>query len=374
MSEPETNFIILANLNKEGGVKDWVREIAPSAWVRRMSEVAIDDYSQKMNILRDTHKKISDWTLHLSDLVKEIKNSWKANRLVDLAMNLQDLNNTLISVVDEGKVIQNVQEKALREFDKENNRISRNAGFFDDMKRNWVANKMETKERAARKKALLTLIVAAQACVNKVNVCLDTMGKFKASGDIGKYVDELKKIASYQKEFQKTFIPIYSKYLKNLVDEVLTDQNSQLITKDAPIESVPEQAQEMVQELPKEQEVLNNVNKSEPEPEAQAEVINNAVEHNEFDPEEIANTTSNLLKEQDEKLKKLEDESKVASAALNLAQNKMHRKFLNELTALAEVDVKEAANFMISYSKKIAALEPEKSLELLAVAEGFLDE
>ncbi len=358
--------------------KTWLRErLTPSAWVRMMGEGLVGDYSAKMDILREVDDNIHEWTKDLDFIGSELDKALKASRIVDVGILLKDLNDRLRKVSIEGIRVEEVAEEALHQFDKEDQEyvFNKGAGIIDDLKRRWVSNKLETSKRKLRGRALKSIIDFAKSIVKAVDSQLNLMSKARAGGDIGKYIDALHKIGELQKRFQEKFFPIYDEYLKDIVDEsfAMSKKDIKEESKEDP-SVVPINTPTVEVKSPAEEPTLDLLNRKLPNLEAPAKEV--ATE----EPQEIIiEETSPIVDEEkmpesvqgplDEE--KEEDTTKKALERMRLKEK--HANFLNSLAKLAEVDHKEAVQFMFSYAKKIAAQDPQTSWKLLAVAEGFVE-
>jgi hypothetical protein len=229
------------------GMKTWMREkLLPSGWTRGIGEGLIGDYKEKMEVLRYVDDRIYEWMDDIDDRYKAMQAALKGNRLVDLALLLADFNGKLKQVNSAGKEIEQLSQEALTEFDigdentyanqftpeqmeqafKADDGIISEAGYISDLKRKWVAKKLQDKARKDRSLALNRFLANLKVLIGRVKISLDKMSQFRASGDIGKYTDQLRVIEKEQKNFESQFFPIYKTYLKPLVDRVIAQEKA----------------------------------------------------------------------------------------------------------------------------------------------------
>ncbi len=226
MTKQNLNNIIIITA---AGNSSWAREhLSPSSWVRMFGEGLIGDYKTKMNMLRVVDEKIASWLGNLNSLVKNMESALASNRLVDLAILLGELNQKLKNTVLAGKEVEKVHQQALDKFDEEsNNHLPEDlsgklaqAGWWSDLKRKYVSNKFDDDYREKRKLALRKLVDLSRETVNNVNLSLRDLGKARASGNLGNYINVLRDISIEQKRFHSIFFPIYIQYLEPVVKRI----------------------------------------------------------------------------------------------------------------------------------------------------------
>ena len=240
-------------MKEAAGAKTWLREkLLPSGWTRGIGEGLIGDYKEKMEVLRYVDDRIYEWMDDIDDRYKAMQAALKGNRLVDLALLLADFNGLLKQVNNAGKEVKQLNETALTEFDvgekdefgnytgysgkftpeqmeeafRADGGIISEAGYISDLKRKWVANKLQNETRKKRGAALNKFLASLKVLIGRVKICLDKMSQFRAAGDIGKYTDQLRVIEKEQKNFEGQFFPIYKTYLKPLVDRVIAEEKA----------------------------------------------------------------------------------------------------------------------------------------------------
>jgi len=234
-------------MKEAAGMKTWMREkLLPSGWTRGIGEGLIGDYKEKMEVLRYVDDRIYEWMDDIDDRYKAMQAALKGNRLVDLALLLADFNGKLKQVNSAGKEIEQLSQEALTEFDigdedtyanqftpeqmeqgfKADDGIISEAGYISDLKRKWVAKKLQDKARKDRSLALNRFLANLKVLIGRIKISLDKMSQFRAAGEIGKYTDQLRVIEKEQKNFESQFFPIYNKYLKPLVDRVIAQEKA----------------------------------------------------------------------------------------------------------------------------------------------------
>ena len=407
-------FIITA-----AGPKNWRREyLDPRALTRWMGESIIGDYKDKMDKLREVDSRIREWTKDFDKFIfninRELKNALNSNRFIDLAKLLAELNQTLKNVSIAGKEIENLEEDSFQDFDTEhdeyldpelfnsNDGFVSEAGFFSDLKRKWVANKLETKKREQRKIALQRLVSYAKTIIGHVNFYLDEMDKARAYGQIGNYINNLNKISKEQKNFEKMFKGVYNTYLKNMVEQVLSKQkieNEESNKKEesnfeseqrdtliqAPIQEAFSQPkiEDPQAQLPEQQKQLD-LTKEKQEQDKTEEHISNEDEKNVQTseqkirkvrgPQDLQKDDSdpNVTKKTTRK-KKNEDKIKKSFEISDHILKYDHLKFLGKLIQLSNIeDPGIIATAMIDYAGKIDDQDPNASIALTKIAEKLL--
>ena len=260
-------------MKEAAGAKTWLREkLSPTRWI---GEGLIGDYKEKMEVLRYVDDQIYEWMDDIDDRYKAMQAALKGNRLVDLALLLADFNGKLKQVNRAGKEIEQLSQEALTEFDvgekdefgnqtgyssqftpeqieeafKADDGIVSEAGYISDLKRKWVAKKLQDEARKNRSAALNKFLANLKVLIGRVKISLDKMSQFRSAGDIGKYTDQLRVIEKEQKNFEGQFFPIYNKYLKPLVDRVIAQEkarnkeNDELLAEQEPTNEESEEIQ-----------------------------------------------------------------------------------------------------------------------------------
>lgn len=391
------------------GKQTWFREkFDPRAWIRMMGESFIGDYKAQMEILREVDDRIYEWTSDLSDLAVEARIALKSNKLIDLAIVLKNLNDRLKKVKEIGTAVEQEVARFEKEhelpLDKEifsaNDGLVVEAGFFDRLKREWMADRLESKKRKERTLALRALVDLVTRTVNRAKETLKEMSKARALGNVGQYIDGLEKISKIQIEFQDKFAPAYNKYLLPVIEQALAEEASQdeekEIVKESPAESeiIPQpsgKAQTPSAPLPSEDVDLTSLEPSIPIP-----LVNRkAPADSGIRPTQISGPPEiDLSKEPNTELTNLPMDSEVLenspdthvmtdpmpytvrSANDEMEQillKKAHSEFLHELLKAARTnDPYLLASMVVKYAGQIEEFDLDKSLKLLAIAEGIL--
>lgn len=413
------NGIILITAASKG---TWLREkIDPRSWIRMLGEGFIDDYKAQMEVLREADDRIYEWTADLSDLAKEARIALKSNRLVDLAIVLKTLNDRLSKVRDIGSVV----EQEVAKFEKqhelpldkdilssEDSLISQ-AGFFDRLKREWMADRLESKKRKERKLALRALVDLVNRTVNKAEETLKAMSKARALGNIGNYVDGLDKMSKIQSEFQQKFAPTYNQYLLPVVEQALAEAAK---AEEAVTETVEEKLQDPKSEevavesvpvtnsehsLPSEDVDLTSLEQSSAIPlvnrkSPESSGIQTRLSPGEEPPTElgvepmpldsIPANTEVVVPMDSELIENIPDThvmTEPAPATVRSANDEMeqillkkaHADFVTELLKEAKSnDPYLLAAMVVKYAGQIEEFDLDKSLKLLAIAEGILND
>lgn len=245
MSDLQNDEIIVITAARPGL---WLRKkLSPGRWAKGL----FSDYAEKLKIMDKVDEEIYQWVKELEYLMKKLKKlkGHKARKTVDAAVLLGAINKRLQQIVAAGEEVEQVHEEKIREFesnyefdfdveeylseespfglsDKEREALKKelrekHAGFVDDLKRRFLAYRLETKRSKDRKKAINKLIELAERTVESVKERLKRMEKAVGSGQIGEYIDDLKHISRLQSKFDDKFTSIYSEHLAEIVDPIL---------------------------------------------------------------------------------------------------------------------------------------------------------
>ena len=250
MSFEQSEEILLITADEVG---NWREEKVSVAGIRRMlSERFSPEYREQMQTLRETDDVIRAWSNALKDTVKELKKAFRAGRIIDVAILFARFNKHLHTVVDIGKDVEVFYERSLAEFESghELDDLSdieelggKTAGVVGDLARKYIAKRIYNKEIKERNMAIRRLISKAELVYKTIDTYLDEMKSAKKAGDIGKYVDYLRKISAKQKGFEAEFLPAYNRYLKRSIDlmkerEAAKPQKGE-IKGDGPVPNLP---------------------------------------------------------------------------------------------------------------------------------------
>lgn len=333
------------------GAGTWLRErFTPSGWTRMFGEQFIPEYKEKMELLRQVDDQIHQWAKELDYFVKEMRKASNANRLIDVAILGNELRLRLGEIVQEGQKVQDLTEEAVKEFDLEHQLPleEKTAGAWDDFKREWVSKRLENKKRQARTLAVRKLVDNAGVTVERVKGYVKQLGKARARGKIGEYLQVLNSISGAQFSFAKNYISVYDMYLKPLVEQVKP-----------PVQEVP--VTETLPETQMEPEPMT-VQLPQPEPMTLPEPMTVKL------PEENSPETvrSNMIEEVT--ADGLEQPDKTVERSVIQAQ---HENFIKELKKLGTADLMALA--LVKYSEVLEDIDSDASLKLLVIAEGILN-
>ena len=403
----------LAQLITLGDNGQWQLEtLAFGPWEklkRMMGETFISDYREKMEFLRAADARVQAWARDLEGLVKESQIALKSNRLVDLAIVLKRINDRLIQIKKEGPAI----EKVIEGFEEDHEfplspEVLKSAGFWSRLKRDWMAEKMESNKRKERKLALVSLVDFAGQTVASAMSELEKMEEAKKHGNIGKYLDGLEEISKIQFAFQHGskenkqhgFQLVYKKYLQPAIDAALARHEKEMaeyqtqelplaespIVNPAPIKapdplplapppshSVDVDLQSLIPTDP----VLDLKTPKQLVPNSEPPANSNRVPT----PSEEALTEKLPLAEIEQAeterppLTEIGPMTQRSSSSIHQALLKQaNEKFMAGMASIEKMgDVHLMAAYLIKHSEKIEDWDLPASLKLLAVAEGLLD-
>lgn len=404
MTNNQRDIIIITATS---GTSSWIREtLSPSSWVRMFGESLIGGYKEKMNSLRHIDSGIAIWLKDLDGMVKEMRQAAKNSRYIDVAILLSKLDKRLTAVREAGKEIKQLTDEEILPFELEHKKelpggqlfnaddgLSSEAGAFDDMKRRWVAQRLETQMREQRKIAINSLIDKASQLVNNIKDKYNDLGKARASGNIKAYVDTLASVAVAQREFQNDFTPIYRKYLHPLVERA-QEERKKLQEEEAKKTEIKELVSKEFENPEKETVIAPQTSKDlTPEqtwknaPGVSDWILNQKQPEKPVIPivTEPAITKAKKQKKSKapEEVKPIVESTPTATAVeqpkvaeLNsIIFKNSNANFISELIKESRSDDPYILSAMlIKYAETIEEIDLEKSLKLLAIAEGILGE
>jgi hypothetical protein len=410
--------------DKNREIRDMGRSIrehlSPIRWT---TEKIFSGYQEKMDILREIDDQIKNWTKDLDNALDRAKESKKLGKPLDVIFWLGQINNRLKLVSDKKSQLSDIQDKDTDEYFQETEHGLQDdyfqsgedkivqAGIIDDTKRKittWKIERMYKKRLEEQKRALITLLNLASNTVARVDNFLAHMSKARANGDISLYIQFLGKISEQQSKFELEFKSIYDRQFAPMIARIkenkkLEEERSKKITEEAnqrekdrldklvePPQSILPVTQPMSAIPPTEpKSLLVNIPPillpTPPTPELEPDTT--IFERKTPDPNsskiiDLSTPESQDFPESDMKpTKKVEDldisPETIRSAKSNIIKmiiKNNHDKFHKELEKAAiKNDPYLLAAMLMTYSQKIDEIDPEKSLELLSIAEGILN-
>lgn len=295
---------------------------------------------------------------------------------------------------------------------------------------------MYRRRLAEQKTALRSLLTSAKSTVNQIDSLLSRMGKARANGNIEIYINDLTKISALQEKFEGTFRELYDKHFKEMIKRI-RQKEVKKIEQPRSLETITQptvQPKEPMVELPSIMEPNDSMYSEKIEmgkgigptgtvpsapiattplwqltPPTEADLVtkpkdvekpipvakeqlpldfdvkiqnNDPIMTMEGVPTESIPTTKkpSTKKPAIKKTTPKKNEAKPKESSEEMEINKMmlrssHRKFYEELQkATSTNDPKLLALMMLKYSEQIDELDSEKSLELIAIAEGILSD
>jgi len=301
------------------GLKHKLRQyVTPSGWQRAISEVGSDKYKERMETLREADDSMRETATLFKGYLKSAENAFKDNRYLDVAHWCAMINDGVKLMIKDSKPVTDLRDSEVAEYytrhedaNPEHNYFSADdglvatAGIFDRLFGNSI-EKLYWKKIKESKMAVQSLINRTGKLVAMTYSSLDRMGNARAQGNIGAWIEDIQRIAKAQGEFQIFAKSVYDKHLKELADIVKSNkpaQNiSQPINEQIPKANKAEEADDLVNESPEDEEelIFDLKNKKEPI---------KPVEEAKFDKGRPALTDPRSVKKQNEK--ELEEWSKV---------------------------------------------------------------
>jgi len=432
------------------GAGTWMRErLTPSGITRMLGESIISDYQDKMEILRSIDDQIYNWSKDLGTYVDLMEQAYKSRRIMEFIGIVVKIDELLKNISSMEEQVFEISEKAWREFEQKRSfegtdyeladeslrerltslfpekkseeiyGLEKQAGFFSDLTRKWVYEKLRSQKQQQRDAALMDFVKFTKKTVEEVQTLIKQLHKYRASGDIGKYLDVLKfekkdktftedkiSIQKLQKVFEKKFKDIYNKHLKELVlqyskeDESEKDEPSSQapsIDRIAPAKPVESTApQPAASAVPVNPPLVAEPGITSSESTALSSqpivVTEPIIEQHQLPPvpelkvpfklnKDTIQKEIDQLKEHVDKMKKVnpsdltyiaEKEKSIKELEEVLKSTASHINFITKLASCS--NQYEAAHELLKYSQKIEDQDLESSLKLLAIAEGLLDD
>lgn len=383
-------------------VKRWVHEkINPMRWI---GEGVSSEYSQQMDILREVHSQIEEWTKDLSNALDRAQDARKLGKPLDCIFWLSQINNRLKLVADEKSKLSELDqaffdnyfeqrdERVLDDYFETGQHKIVEAGVFNDLGREittWRFNRSHKKFLAEQNRALVAILNLANKVVSGTYASLDKMSKALGAGDISSYIELLEKVGQSQERFQTEFRSVYNTYFAKTVERIKEKQKQeqdrarkvkddaeqrerfrleQINTptyEDKVDESLPS-TDVVFSEIPKQQDVPNL-------PDLDVSSPNSSVLI------DVSSPSSQDLPDSSGPVTEPDEYMRPTLRSVNSKFNQMiikanHRRFYHELLKAANKnDPYLLAAMMLKYSEMIDEIDPQKSLELLSIAEGILN-
>lgn len=395
----------------------WMTEhLAPGRWI---GEQVSPEFAQQMNILREVHDQVENWTKDLSNALDRAQDARKLGKPLDAVFWLGQINNRLKLVADEKDKLKSIEEEHLEKYFEEHeeeipddyfetgkHRIVE-AGILDDLGRQLTTRKFQRAHKLRLKEqdlALKKLLGSAKTIVGRTYTLLREMSKAIGSGDVSRYIQILEIISKQQSNFESEFRAIYEKYFAGMAAKI-KEHRKQEEERSAKIKEEAEQRERErlergispeistsppISEVPATAPMSGafpNLEIEQP-PTLDPETLEPATR--EFTPEEpkssllvdLSTPSSQDLPMPSESEDEFERRtlpsptlrSRAKTEVENMILRMNHAKFHNELQkAASKNDPYLLAAMMLKYSEMIDDVDPQKSLELLSIAEGILN-
>lgn len=421
--------------------KRWLSEnLAPGRWI---AEQVSPEYSQQMDVLREVHDQVENWTKDLSNALDRAQDARKLGKPLDSIFWLGQINNRLKLVADEKEKLQDIQERHLEKYFEEHeetipedyfetgkHRIVE-AGVLDDLGRQlatWKFQKAHKNRLKEQDVALKKLLSLAKSVVGRTYSLLKDMSSALGNGDISHYLQALEKVSKQQSNFESEFRAIYNEHFAAMATRIKAKRKEEaeqaarfkeeaerreqerlqgeglvstpptettVLAPEPNLETTPESLDVPVSFESSEETILP-VEKTPPvrppfifeEDPAQRELIwkkklqykgkpegdlPETLPMPELPPETVR---SELPQAAPKKLPGGKGTAKKSEFNLdNMILKMNHVKFQQELNKAASTgaDPYLLAAMMLKYSESIDEIDPEKSLELLSIAEGIFN-
>lgn len=391
-------------------VKRWIHEnVNPMRWI---GEGISSEYSQHMDMLREVHSQVEEWIKDLSNALDRAQDSKKLGKPLDCIFWLSQINNRLKLVADEKSKLSELDQAFFDNyFEQRDERILDDyfetgthkiveAGVLNDLGREittWKFNRSHKKFLAEQNRALITILNLAKKIVVGTYGLLDKMSKALGTGDIAAYIELLEKIGQSQEKFQNEFRSVYDTYFAKMVerikerqkqeqeragkfkDEASQRERARLEQLNLPVQPVnvekPTPSTDVVfSETPEYENVPSVPNLDVPPPTIKNPDSDVLIDVSAPSSQDFPESLSPVTERDDE-----DSRPTVLSLSVNNKLDRMiikmnHAKFYEELRKAAKQDDPYLlAAMMLKYSEMIDEVDPQKSLELLSIAEGILN-
>ena len=211
----------------------WMSEhFAPGRWI---AEQVSPEYSEQMDVLREVHEQVENWTKDLSNALDRAQDARKLGKPLDAIFWLGQINNRLKLVSNEKNKLEEIQERHLEKYFEEHEENIPDdyfetgehkiveAGVLDDLGRQvttWKFQKAHKLRLREQDLALKNLLGKAKTAVGRTYSSLREMSKALGSGDVSKYLLALQDVSKEQGKFETEFRSIYDKYFASMVARI----------------------------------------------------------------------------------------------------------------------------------------------------------
>lgn len=422
---------------KKPGVKEktkrWLKETSPTRWV---AEQASPDYATHMDTLREVDDQIKIWTDDLSSALDRAEDAKKIGKPLDAIFWLGQINTRLKLISGKKKELEDLEgdylEKYFGEYEQplpedyfsEGEEKLVQAGVLDYLGRRITTHKFEQAHKRRLQeasRALVRLLNLAKIAVGRTQSMLKDMSSARGSGDISRYIQLLEKIGEQQSKFETEFRAIYDRQFAPMVAKIkqrqmeekeraskITEeanrrekermQQAGLIpTEPSPFSTAPTHRMPMAElppsapipliqrttpeQLVSEEAPISLEPATIPESEAMPVSSESLIEDVSVPSSQELPSAKSLEAEWERRMqtKKKEAPPETVRSQAKTDMEKMiikmnHAKFHKELEkASSKNDPYLLAAMMLKYSEMIDEDDPQKSLELLSIAEGILN-
>lgn len=417
---------------KRQDLKRWRKEhVAPMRW---MSEKLFGGFGEQMEKLRETDDEIRKWTRDLDNVLDHARDARKQGRYLDVLFWLNQINGRLQIAIERGRELADISDRQIDEFFSKTRHglqpdymtsvkpedildpnqkfedviaetlgqsLVAQGGVISDLGRElttWKMNRAYAKRVAELKRGIEHLFNIAKSTVGHIDALMQHMMSARGKGDIAGYLDGLKRVSLVQSKFEKQFKATYeNKGFKEMVTRMQARQaehNKETkvpeTVKDfelAPT-TIPAAPLSLVQPPPTQSDPVAQPAQSVPQPPmVTPEVMRKnvqAVPPASVSPEQrkvlldVSPEGEDNMYSSEPKLdpaNPAEAPSTIRSRAKTELETIMikakHQKFFEELKK--ESNPYLIAAMLLKYSEMIDDSDPQKSLELISIAEGIFD-
>jgi hypothetical protein len=371
-------------LNKEAGGWNPLKRV----W-RGVKEWASDDYKDAMENLRQIDSEIREWTDTLRSFLKKAEEAQRQGRHLDVVTWLNEINQRLRFISSRGKGIEDLRDDQIKQFYLQHEETPVNphdnivqAGIIDNTKR-WLATR-QLKEQYGKKiklqrQAVETLFTLCKRTINGVESNINEMERLKDYGDIESYIEKLGKISALQKTFETKFLAIFDEFFAADVAKInaaskankeksqeksqqrserISNRQLPLILDEHPIETNVPPANDTVPESTVPESTVPESTVPESTVEEVSKMLNEPFKSKKK-RKTILPSTKPILVEPEGKGPPQPGGSIEAAILADLAKTS---------------DVKEFAMKVMAMSESLEETDPDRSIELLIIAERLLED
>lgn len=391
---------------------------------RHMSEALSGNYREQMMLLRQVDNQMRETAKTLKVDLKEAKRAAKLGYLIHFDQKIQNITQTISEMQAQVQPLINSRTELIDDFygqqyepvfAKKENEIIKESGIMDSIKREFGQKYLEKMYPSVRQRnvAVRGLSNKLNMLVNSVLGVLKRLGSLRSSGNVGGYIQAASKIEKYIKDFKIEYSAVRKEYLEPIIERQRKEEPKETPDEEIEVEyEEPERKQLKGPEIEPPPEAAKGPIIT-PPPEVSPAPEGTQAYEGVFDPQQVGGTYDLTVEQEPPSTPDIEqaiqqeapqsyqmpewaqqqvpqeryvelqidEQGKVVPGTVRIKHMGEWAKAKAKIDTLIKTAIKQGKSdlFIGEMFLKLAESEqkqgnPEESLQMLAIAEGFLED